>query len=324
MINPRTATTFGLMRQPHRNATRVQDNSGPPQGLAAPCRQAPDASNRLRPAVPSCYDRRRHLGGSPHVRHEATRVHHAARRRGGGVAARGARAAAGKLPVDRVLGSRARLRVRSHGPPLSCSAAANSAGSRAATSRSSIAGRRDDANVCRDRGRFRSASRSMSSLRRRTGGAGGQSRQLAIPIVFRRRRTRSARPRREPGATGRQRHRISSQFTGRWRQSGSNCCARFFPDCAGCDSGQCRQSRRPASVDEVQAAAARSALKFIRSNPANGGHRPAFAALKARADALYVVGDPLIEQPTGRINTLAWPRAADDVCDSVNLSWPEV
>jgi len=28
-------------------------------------RQAPDASNRLRPAVPTCYDRRRHLGGSP-------------------------------------------------------------------------------------------------------------------------------------------------------------------------------------------------------------------------------------------------------------------
>ena len=28
-------------------------------------RQAPDASNRLRPAVPSWYDRRRHLGGSP-------------------------------------------------------------------------------------------------------------------------------------------------------------------------------------------------------------------------------------------------------------------
>ena len=28
-------------------------------------RQAPDASNRLHPAVPTCYDRRRHLGGSP-------------------------------------------------------------------------------------------------------------------------------------------------------------------------------------------------------------------------------------------------------------------
>ena len=28
-------------------------------------RQAPDASDRLHPAVPNCYDRRRHLGGSP-------------------------------------------------------------------------------------------------------------------------------------------------------------------------------------------------------------------------------------------------------------------
>ena len=28
-------------------------------------RQAPDASNRLRPAVPNCYDRRRHLEGAP-------------------------------------------------------------------------------------------------------------------------------------------------------------------------------------------------------------------------------------------------------------------
>ena len=41
-------------------------------------RQAPDASNRLRPAVPACYHRRRHLGGSPHARHEATGVRHTA------------------------------------------------------------------------------------------------------------------------------------------------------------------------------------------------------------------------------------------------------
>src|SRR5262245_63025999 len=33
-------------------------------------------------------------GGSPHVRHETSPVHHASRRRGGGVAARGARGAA--------------------------------------------------------------------------------------------------------------------------------------------------------------------------------------------------------------------------------------
>jgi hypothetical protein len=54
-----------------------------------------EASNRLRPAVPTCYDRRRHLGGSPHVQHEAARVRQLARRSGGCVAARRARAAAG-------------------------------------------------------------------------------------------------------------------------------------------------------------------------------------------------------------------------------------
>src|SRR5215510_10988547 len=38
----------------------------------------------------------------PHVRHETSRVHHAARRRGGGVAARGARAAARAEAADRL------------------------------------------------------------------------------------------------------------------------------------------------------------------------------------------------------------------------------
>ena len=36
-----------------------------PKDWWTPARQAHDASNRLRPAVPTCYDRRRHLGGSP-------------------------------------------------------------------------------------------------------------------------------------------------------------------------------------------------------------------------------------------------------------------
>jgi hypothetical protein len=41
--------------------TSVQNDSGLPQGPADPSpQQAPDASNRLRPAVPSWYDRRRH------------------------------------------------------------------------------------------------------------------------------------------------------------------------------------------------------------------------------------------------------------------------
>ena len=60
------------------------------------------------------------------------------------MAAGGARAAGAKLPTIGFLGA-ARLRVGAHGRPLLCSGCANSAGSRAAQSRSSIAGRRDAA-----------------------------------------------------------------------------------------------------------------------------------------------------------------------------------
>ena len=55
--------------------------------------------NRLRPAVPTCYDRRRHpWEGALHVRHEAATIHHAGRWRSDGVAAHGTRAATGKVP----------------------------------------------------------------------------------------------------------------------------------------------------------------------------------------------------------------------------------
>ena len=58
----------------------------------------------------------------------------------------------GKLPIIGFLGA-GRLQ-RGHGPRPSCSGCANSAGSRAAPSRSSIAGRRDETSAGRDRGRF--------------------------------------------------------------------------------------------------------------------------------------------------------------------------
>jgi hypothetical protein len=71
MINPKTATTFGLMRQPHRNATRVQDNSGPFQELADP------SAGRLLMRQTTCAGRflpamigGGPVGGSPHVRYE--------------------------------------------------------------------------------------------------------------------------------------------------------------------------------------------------------------------------------------------------------------
>src|SRR5689334_6551866 len=60
-----------------------------PKDLPAALQQAEHAVNRASGPVATTPDDR---GGSPHVRHEAARVHHAPRRRGG-LAARGTRAA---------------------------------------------------------------------------------------------------------------------------------------------------------------------------------------------------------------------------------------
>ena len=93
---------------------------------------------------------------------KTARVHHAARRRGG-VAARGARAQQpGKLPTIGFLGA-ATPSAGAIGPPLLCSVCANSAGSRAATSRSSIAGRRDATSASPRSRPNSSGSRSTSS-----------------------------------------------------------------------------------------------------------------------------------------------------------------
>ena len=72
-----------------------------PKDRLTRARQAPDASNRLRPAVPSWYDRRRHPWEGPHVRHEAARVHHIARRCGCCVADCGTGAASGSRAAHR-------------------------------------------------------------------------------------------------------------------------------------------------------------------------------------------------------------------------------
>src|SRR6476646_12278410 len=86
-------------------ATSIQKNSGLPQGPAdlSPGRLLM-RQTACAPAVLAGKISARHLGGSPHARHEAARVHHAARWRGGRVAARGARAAADdagdRLPRD--------------------------------------------------------------------------------------------------------------------------------------------------------------------------------------------------------------------------------
>src|SRR3984893_11399632 len=63
-----------------------------PKDLPGTLRQAERAINRASGPVATTPDDR---GGSPHVRHEAARVHYAPRRGGGRLAARGARAADG-------------------------------------------------------------------------------------------------------------------------------------------------------------------------------------------------------------------------------------
>ncbi len=91
-----TESTAGMLAHPpHRRDVAL--------ARAARCRTSPRACTSLpvllRCAALSCYSsydawvwgKREDRGGSPHVRHETPRVHHAAWRRGGRVAGRGAR-----------------------------------------------------------------------------------------------------------------------------------------------------------------------------------------------------------------------------------------
>ena len=161
----------------------------------------------------------------------------AARRR---LAARGARAAGESCrPLD--FWGRARL---SNWNPLDrglrAAAALNSAGSRAAPSRSSIAGRRDATSATARSQPSSSASRSMSSSRSGPPSL-QQSRRLRPSRSYSRlRSTRSARARRKPGATGRQRHRLVGTISRGCRQTGRDS-ARVAPGpAANGDHRQCR------------------------------------------------------------------------------------
>ena len=100
------------------------------------------------------------------------------------LAARGARAAAGESCRPSGSWARARLRPGANGPPPSCSGCANSAGSRAAPSRSSIAGRRDAASASPRSRPSSSGSRSMSSSRGNTAVLAAKQATSVIPIVF--------------------------------------------------------------------------------------------------------------------------------------------
>ena len=128
----------------------------------------------------------------------------------GGAAALAARARArsrrASFPPSEFSG-RLRLRPGRHGPPLSCSGCASSAGSRAAMSQSSIAGRKAARALGRDRSR---AGPAQGRCHRHGGhrGACAQASNIRHPDRVRDR----ARPGRrgsghKPRAAGRQRHR---------------------------------------------------------------------------------------------------------------------
>ena len=106
----------------------------------------------------------------------------------GGAAARGrSRRARSSRASCRPSGSlaQARLQPMAHGSPLLCSGCANSAGSRVAPSRSSIAGRRDAPSASPRSRPSSSGSRSMSLSHRRTAVVvAAKQATSVIPIVF--------------------------------------------------------------------------------------------------------------------------------------------
>ena len=182
------------------------------------------------------------------------RVHHAARRRGGGVAARGARAAGGEAADHRVPGREHAYGLEPMGRRLSCSGCANSAGSKVAPSRSNIAGRRDAASAPPRSRPSSSGSRSTSLSRRERAVARGKAGDIGHPDrVCDGERPGRQRPGRKPGAAGRQRHRPVASRRPILPASGSNSCARSSPRSAGWRSwpmssypdGRARDARGP-------------------------------------------------------------------------------
>ena len=138
--------------------------------------------------------------GACHEMHVPTatqppRVHHAARRRGGGVAARGARAAAERCGASACSCTRSRTMPRCRpASPRSAGAAGDWAGRTAATCGSSTAGREGDADD--SQAWRRNWSRSQPDVIVAGGGAhaalAAKARPRTVPIVFVSRAIRSA------------------------------------------------------------------------------------------------------------------------------------
>ena len=204
--------------------------------------------------------------------------------------------------------ARARLQPRANGSPLLCSGCANSAGSRVAPSRSSIAGRRDATSASPRSRPSSSGSRSMSLSRREPQRSSRQSRRRrSSRSSSRRRGTRSA-PAWSPVLA-----RPGGNVTGLSHPGNRSCRQATRTFARGCprsppvgDHGQCRQSARRAGDGRGSGSGphARPRGRHIEIRRAED-IAPAFEALKGRADALYVCGDPLVTTNRIRINTLA-------------------
>ena len=198
----------------------------------------------------------------------------------GGVAACGACAAAGEAADHRVLGP-STPSAGTHGAAL-CSGCANSAGSRAAPSRSNIAGRKDAKSATPRSRPSSSGSRSMSSSRGNPAVMAAKQATSVIPIVSRWRATRSA-PASSRVWRGQAATSPACRSSPEWPASDSKCCARSFPVCGARRSsptsaipaacGNIRFRPRPASSASTSPRSKSGARKI--SSPHSRGSRAA-------------------------------------------------
>ena len=141
-----------------------------------------------------------------------------------------------------------------------------------------------------------------------TGVAASKQATAVIPIVFAvGDRPGRRRPGRKSGATGRQRHWTVDPSSPILPASGSNSCVRLFPGSAGWQSWlMLAIPEAVLEMGEVQAAARTLGLEVAPLEIRRAEDiAPAFEALKAQADALYVVADALVAANRTRIITFA-------------------